>query len=97
MAAVEGGRKNNGSSVPVLRGTMLAKKNVRDRRGCCRRWQKKWFLSIGSSGDCAGGIMNWLGSVVDSVTGGSKNGSSVPVLRGTMLAKKKCSSSSWLL
>ena len=32
--------------------------------------------------------MNRLGSVVDSVTGGSKNGSSVPVRRGTLRAKK---------
>ena len=55
--------------------------------GFCNRWQRKWFLFASSSWDDAE-IMNWLGSVVDSVTGGSKNGSSVPVLRGTMLAKK---------
>ena len=91
--SVTGGSKN-GSSVPVLRGTMLAKKNVRDCRGFCKRWQQKWFLSVGSSWDYAGDIMNWLGSVVDSVTSGSKNGSSVPARRGTMRAKKKCSRSS---
>ena len=34
--------------------------------------------------------MNWLGSVVDSVTGGSENCFSLPVLRGTMLAMNKC-------
>ena len=65
-------------------------KNVRDCRGFCKRWQLKWFLSVGSSWDYAGGIMNWLGCVVDSGTGGSENGSSLPVLRGIMLVKKKC-------
>ena len=42
--------------------------------GFCNRWQQKWFL-------CAS-------SVMDSVTGGSENGFSLPVLRGTMLASK---------
>ena len=64
-------------------------KNIRDCRGFCKRWQQKWFFSVGSSWDSAGKILNWLGSVVDTVTGGAKNGSSVPVLRGIMLAKKK--------
>ena len=68
---------------------MQAKKKIRACRGFCNRWQQKWFFSVGSSWDYAGEILNWLGSVVDSVTGGSKNGSSVPVLRGIMLAKKK--------
>ena len=74
-------RGNRGSSWLVLRGTW---------RGFCQRWQQTWFFSVGSSWNSAEGIMNWLGSVVDSVTGGSENGSSLPVLRGTMLAKKKC-------
>ena len=34
-----------------------------------------------------GNVLNWLGIVVDSVKGGSKNGSSLPVLRGTMSGK----------
>ena len=67
---------------------LVAKKNVRDCRGFCKRWQQKWFLSVGSSWDYAGDVLNWLGCVVDSVTGGSKNCSSLPVLRGTMLAQK---------
>ena len=87
----------NCSSLPVLRGTMLAKKNIRDCRGFCKRWQQKWFVSVGCSWDYAGEIMNWLGFVVDSVTGGSKNCFSLAVLRGTMLAKKKRSRLSWLL
>ena len=70
-------------------GLCWQKKKARDCRGFCKRWQQKWFLSVGSSWDYAGEIMNWLGSVVDSVTGGSENGSSLPVLRGTMRAKKK--------
>ena len=83
--AVTGGSKNC-FSLPVLRGTMLsAKKNACDCRGFCKRWQQKWFLSVGSWWDYAGEIMNWLGSVMDSVTGGSENGFSLPVLRGTML------------
>jgi hypothetical protein len=34
-----------------------------------------------------GNVLNWLGIVVDSVKGGSKNGSSRPVRRGTMPGK----------
>ena len=70
--SVTGGSKNC-SSLRVFRGTMLAKKNVRACRGFCKRWQQKWFLSVGCPWDYAGEIMNWLGFVVDSVTGGSKN------------------------
>ena len=66
---------------------LVAKKIVRECRGFCKRWQHKWFLSIGSSWDYAGEIMNWLGFVVDSVTGGSKNCFSLPVLRGTLRGK----------
>ena len=45
-------------------GLCWRKKNARDCRGFCKRWQQKWFLSVGSSWDYAGGIINWLGSVV---------------------------------
>ena len=44
-------------------------------------------FSVGCSWDYAGEIMTWLGFVVDSVTGGSKNCFSLPVLRGTMRGK----------
>ena len=59
-----------------------------DGSGCSNRWLKKWFLSARwLRGTLEGQVLNWLRSVVDSVKGGSKNGSSLPVLRGTMPGK----------
>ena len=51
--------------------------------GFCNRWQRKWFLFASSSSDYAG-EKKMLEIVVASVKGGSKNGSSLSVLRGTM-------------
>ena len=58
------------------------------QRGTIFRWLKKWFLSARwLRGTLEGQVLNWLRSVVDSVKGGSKNGSSLPVLRGTTPGK----------
>ena len=59
-----------------------------DGSGCSNRWLKKGFLSAQwLRGTLEGQVLNWLRSVVDSVKGGSKNGSSLPVLRGTTPGK----------
>ena len=48
----------------------------------------QWFIAaLWFCGTMQGNVLNWLGIVVDSVKGGSKNGSSLPVLRGTMPGK----------
>ena len=48
----------------------------------------QWFIAaLGFCGPMQGNVLNWLRIVVDSVKGGSKNGSSLPVLRGTMPGK----------
>ena len=44
-------------------GLCWPKKNGRDCSGFCKWWQQKWLLSVGSSWDYAGGIMNWLGTM----------------------------------
>ena len=54
--------------------------------GFCNRWQQKWFLCASSSRDNAG-EKKMSEIVVASVTGGSKSGSSLSVLRGTMPGK----------
>ena len=53
--------------------------------GCCNRWQQKLFLFARSSWYYAAGEKKMLAIVVASVKGGSENGFSLPVLRGTML------------
>jgi hypothetical protein len=60
------------------------------------QWVTKWFVAVDEKmvkrcvvawRTLQGNVLNWLGIVVDSVKGGSKNGSSRPVRRGTMPGK----------
>ena len=79
-------------------GLCWRKKTARDCSGFCKRWQHKWFLSVGSSWDYAGGIMNWLGTMPGKTI---KWLGVIVVPLGQFFVglgwPKKCSRLSWLL
>ena len=69
----EKGGSENGSSRPVRKMADLCD------------LVNQWFIAaLGFCGTIQRKVLNWLGIVVDSEKGGSKNGSSRPVRRGTL-------------